>query len=54
METLGKPTTSGKIFIAGKYWMPSKGQHPKLEAQQKGYGILYENGEDLSVLYDGS
>jgi len=52
METLGKSVINGRIFLAGKYWMPKKGQDPKMEAQQKGFGIVYENGEDLSVLYD--
>ena len=51
MEALGKPVTSSRLFIAGKYWMPKKGQYPKLEAQRKGYGVIYENGEDLSVRY---
>ena len=54
METLGKPVINGKIFLAGKYWMPKKGQDSKMEAQQKGFGILYENGEELFVLYDVS
>lgn len=52
MKTLGRPVINGKIFLAGKYWIPKKGQDSKMEAQQKGFGILYENGEDLSVLYD--
>ncbi len=53
MNVLGKPVSSGRVFIAGKIWRPTDGDDPKMEAQQQGFGILYENGTDLSVVYGG-
>lgn len=53
MEALGKPVSSGRVFIAGEFWNATKHDDPKEEAQEQGYGILYENGEDLSVIYGG-
>ena len=51
MNALGKPMSSGRVFIAGEFWSPTDGDNPKMVAQQQGYGILYYNGIDLSVVY---
>jgi len=51
MTELGKSTSSGRVFIAGEFWMPTDGNDPKTVTRQQGYGILYRNGIDLSVVY---
>lgn len=53
MNALGKPVSSGRVFIAGEFWRPTDDWDPKLEAQEQGFGILYENGADLAVVYCG-
>ena len=35
-----------KLFVASKFWEERK----KKEALLAGYGILFENGDDLSVI----
>ena len=35
-----------KIFVASKFW----GEDKKEDALMSGYGILFENGDDLSVI----
>ena len=51
MNALGKPVSSGRVFIAGEFWRTTDDVDPKMEAREQGFGILYENGADLSVLY---
>jgi len=41
------------LSAAVECWRPTDGDDPKMEAQQQGFGILYENGTDLSVVYGG-
>jgi hypothetical protein len=53
MKALGKPVNSGRVFIAGEFWRLVDGDDPKKEAQEQGFGILYENGADLAVAYAG-
>ena len=53
MNVLGKPVSSGRVFIAGEFWRSTADGDPKLEAVEQGYGILYENGMDLAVVYSG-
>lgn len=53
MNALGKPSSCGTVFVAGEFWCPTKGDDPKMEALEQGFGILYENGADLSVIYGG-
>lgn len=53
MNAIGQPVSSGRVFIAGEFWRPSDGHDPKLEAQEQGFGILYENGGDLTVVDGG-
>jgi hypothetical protein len=48
MEALGKSKGFGKLFVAGEYW--SGGSAMKKLALELGYGVLYENGSDLSVI----
>ena len=51
METLGKSVASGRVFISGEYWMSNDTGDPKQVAQEQGFGILFANGEDLTVVY---
>jgi hypothetical protein len=55
MNVLGKlePVSSGRVFIAGEFWRSTAHGDPKLEGVEQGYGILYENGIDLAVVYSG-
>jgi hypothetical protein len=48
MDALGKPWQHGTVFIAGEYW--ENGKSLQIVAQRLGCGILFENGEDLTVL----
>ena len=50
MNALKKPQGVGKVFVAGEYW--EDGDETQTAALQLGYGVLYENGNDLSVLGD--
>jgi hypothetical protein len=52
MKALGKPVDSGTVFVAAEFWCPTKGDDPKMEAQEQGFGIICKNGADLSVVYD--
>ena len=54
IKALDKHERSGRVFIAGQFWRPTDGDDPKMDAQEQGYGILYENGDELSVLYNGA
>ena len=45
MAALGK-SGRGKMFLAGKFWA----EDTKEDALEAGYGILFENGEDLSII----
>jgi len=53
MKVIGKPVSSGKLFVAGKFWRRTDGDDPKTEALEQGFGILFENGVDLTVVYSG-
>ena len=53
IKALDKHETNGRVFIAGEFWRSIDGDDPKAEAEERGYGILYENGNDLSVIYGG-
>jgi hypothetical protein len=50
MKTLGRDPTLGRVFIAGKYWKVVDGDDPKEVAQEQGFGILFECGNDLAVV----
>jgi hypothetical protein len=51
MNALKKPQGVGKVFVAGEYW--EDGDETQTAALQVfGYGVLYENGKDLSVHVD--
>ena len=43
---LGKDVSCGTVFLAGHYW-----EARKETAQKLGFGILFENGDDLTVVY---
>jgi hypothetical protein len=49
MDVLNKSNSLGKVFLAGEYW--SGGAAMQSNALQLGYGILYENGNDLTVIH---
>ena len=51
MNALGKPVSSGRVFVAGEFWKTTDGDDPQMEAHEQGFGILFENGIDLSVVY---
>jgi hypothetical protein len=46
MAALGKSGSNGKIFLAGKFW----GEDSMEDALEAGYGVLYENGDDSSII----
>lgn len=48
MNILNKPAGLGKVFVAGEYW--EDGDDTRTAALRLGYGVLYENGSDLSVV----
>jgi hypothetical protein len=48
LNILGKSNCSGKVFLAGEYWRD--GMAMQNLARKLGYGILYENGNDLTVI----
>jgi len=50
MNALKKPEGLGKVFLAGECW--EGGDETQRDALALGYGVLYENGNDLSVLGD--
>jgi hypothetical protein len=52
MNALNKPVSRGKLFVAGKLWATMKDADPKAVAQELGFGILIENGDDVTVIYD--
>ena len=39
-----------KLFLAAKYWIPLS----RPLATKLGYGVLYENGHDLTVQHEAS
>ena len=47
LQVLKKPLSIGKSFLAGEYW--EGGEETQSAALALGYGILYENGNDLAV-----
>jgi hypothetical protein len=47
MNILRKPQKAWKLFVAAEYWEGDK--VTQRIALLLGYGVLYENGEDLSV-----
>ena len=50
MNALKKPEGLGKVFLPGEYW--EGGDETQRDALVLGYGVLYENGNDISVLGD--
>ena len=51
----GKPLNRGKVFLAGRYWKATKEvPDPKQIAQNLGFGILFENRDDITVVYKGA
>ena len=48
VEALGKDITAARLFIAGKHWR--NGESTKQLARAMGYGILFENRNDLTVV----
>jgi hypothetical protein len=52
MEALDKPVSLGKGFLSGNYWKSMKWNDPIQAAQRLGLGILFENGTDLTVVFD--
>jgi len=49
MKALKKPVAMGKIFIGGEYW--DGGDELMAAAREEyGFGVLHENGKDLTVL----
>lgn len=48
MDVLNKSDGLEKVFVAGEYW--SGGATMQNTALRLGYGILYENGSDLTVI----
>lgn len=50
MTALGKDISLARIFIAGKYWKIINDKDPKEYAQDLGFGIMFENGNDLTVI----
>ena len=49
LKVLGKPEAMGKIFVGGEYW--EDGEELMVTAREEyGYGVLHENGKDLTVL----
>ena len=50
MKALGKHTSLGRVFVAGEYWKTTDGDDPKEAAQEQGFGLLFESGNDLTVI----
>jgi hypothetical protein len=50
MEALDKDVNRGKVLIAGKYWRETNEKDPKIAAQELGFGMLFENGDDLIIV----
>jgi hypothetical protein len=46
MAALGKSEGNGKNFLAGKFWE----EESMKDVLDEGYGVLYENGDDLFVI----
>jgi hypothetical protein len=47
LNALKKSNGCGKVFLAAEYWDSEKLQKTALKL---GYGVLYENGNGLSVI----
>jgi hypothetical protein len=48
LKALKKPEAMGKIFVGGEYW--EDGDELMAAAREEfGYGVLHENGKDLTV-----
>lgn len=54
MMALGKSVGSGTGFLAGHFWKETAEVDTKQAAQNQGLGVLFENGDDLAVLYKGA
>ena len=50
MKALGKDHSLGRVFVAGKYWRAMDGDDPREGAQEEGFGLLFERGNDLAVI----
>jgi hypothetical protein len=49
LDALEKPETMGKIFVGGEYWEDGD-KLMTVARKELGYGVLHENGKDLTVL----
>ena len=50
MSALGKFPKQGTVFVAGEYWESGV----QSLAHELGFGVLFENGEDLTVVATGA
>ena len=50
MIALGKHYSLGRVFVAGEYWKTIDGDDPKERAQEQGFGLLFESGNDLTII----
>lgn len=50
MTALRKDINLARVFIAGEYWKTINGKDPKEEARKLGFGIMFESGDDLTVI----
>ena len=53
MKALGKHINLGRVFVAGEYWRTVNGEDPNEAAQEEGFGLLFENGNDITVISPG-
>lgn len=49
-KVLRKDHSFGRIFVAGEYWRAMDGNDPWEAAQEEGFGLLFESGNDLTVI----
>lgn len=50
MKALGKHPSLGRVFVAGENWRARDGDDPKEAAQEEGFGLLFEGGNDLTII----
>jgi hypothetical protein len=51
MKALEKSADSARLFISGKYW--KGGDDTQKLANDVGFAVIYENGDDLTVAPSG-
>lgn len=47
---MGREVEKIKLFLIGEDWL----RHTRISVIEIGYGVLYENGHDLTVQYGSS